>query len=74
MGRRGPKPDPEKQSQIQTKIYLTKNNWEYVKNYHERDKTRYFNRLVEQDRLENEKPQSEGATVYPVKSERIVKG
>ena len=73
MGRRGPKPDPEKQSQIQVKIYLKPENLAYVNNYHQMDKTRYFNRLVEQDRLKNEKSRSqaelEGPVLYQIRAE-----
>ena len=74
MGKRGPKPDPEKQSQIQTKIYLKPENWAYVDNYHKANKTEYFNRLVERDRLESMKSRNhqaglEGPVLYPIRAE-----
>jgi hypothetical protein len=72
MGKRGPKPDPEKQNQIQTKIYLKPENWKYVDD--QKNKTEYINELIEKDRLENAKTRNnqtelEGPVLYPIRAE-----
>jgi hypothetical protein len=54
------------------KIYLDKANKKYLET--KTNMTEYLNKLIEKDRLENIQTQSEGTTVYQVKSERLIKG
>lgn len=61
MGKRGPKPDPVKQSQVQTKVYLSPENLAHVAN--QKNKTEYFNKLIEKDRLEGARKESERSTI-----------
>lgn len=54
------------------KIYLDKANKKYLES--KTNMTEYLNKLIEKDRLENMKTQSQETTGYPVKQERIIKG
>ena len=71
MAKPGRKPTlPEKR--IVAKIYLDRANHEFLKS--KKNRTEYLNQLIERDRLENERSNSEGLTSYPVKGERLIKG